>query len=98
MEKPMKFAEFVDRCQKLLVESPETGELCVFNTSCLDAPSRFETTSIYIGTVCTRGAGTDNERHLFNIDIDEKEIGIDVDDEGDGTEPIDAMCVVIGAF
>lgn len=88
----MNFAEFVDQCQKLLAESPETGNLKVFNTSCLDDPNRFETTSICVGTVCTRGAGTNDERHFISSN--------DIDDESgnDTTEPTEALCVVIEAF
>jgi len=66
----MKFADFVQRCQQLLRENPETSTMKVFNTSVMDSPQRFVTSGVYVGSVTCEDLGGECERFLITGDPD----------------------------
>jgi hypothetical protein len=91
----MNFADFVKKCQDLLRDHPETGELTVFNTSCLDSPQRFETSDVFIGLVSCEDSGGEYERFLVTDNPDVAEL---LSNEKVAVVSITTQCVVIEAF
>jgi len=92
----MKFKDYVKLVNEVLANRPESAEMDVFQTSCLDDPYRFPTNEVYVGELwCVE---VDEETVAwFNNDKDAK-IRL-VEEKGDIEQDLKLrQCIVIGAY